>query len=163
MSIIRQQRHLGARVMIATQEPTVSPALLDLCNVTIIHRFTSPAWFQAIKKHIAGATMVPNGSKSSSENDQLFHQIVQLKTGEALVFCPTALLDAVCSESPTGSNSPESSEIDENDEVSYVTDESSNSGVQIGPQNVTQLGPGCFRFRVRKRVTVDGGRSRLDK
>lgn len=153
--------------MIATQEPTVSPALLDLCNVTIIHRFTSPAWFQAIKKHIAGATMVSTGSKSSSENDQLFHQIVQLKTGEALVFCPTALLDAVWSESPTrGSpNSPQSSEVDGNDEAeeSYETDESSDSGVQVSPQSVSQLGPGCFRLRVRKRVTVDGGRSHLAK
>ena len=150
----------------------MSPALLDLCNVTIIHRFTSPAWFQAIKKHIAGATVVLAGSKSSSENDQLFHQIVQLKTGEALVFCPTALLDAVWSESPTraSSNSLEPSEAGEKDESdeseeaeSYQIDESSDSGVQISPQSVSQLGPGYFRLRVRKRVTVDGGRSHLAK
>ncbi|TQB76919.1 hypothetical protein MPDQ_006098 [Monascus purpureus] len=91
LSIVRQQRHLGARVMIATQEPTVSPALLDLCNVTIIHRFNSPAWYKAIEAHIAGAAMASRKASQANASD-LFQQIVQLATGEALVFCPTALL-----------------------------------------------------------------------
>jgi hypothetical protein len=42
LATIRLQRHLGARVVISTQEPTVSPRLLDLCSVTVVHRFTSP-------------------------------------------------------------------------------------------------------------------------
>ncbi|KAK3331156.1 hypothetical protein B0H66DRAFT_598651 [Apodospora peruviana] len=42
LSTIRLQRHLGARVLIATQEPTISHKLLDLCSVTVVHRFTSP-------------------------------------------------------------------------------------------------------------------------
>lgn len=151
LSIIRQQRHLGARVMVATQEPTMSPALLDLCNVTIVHRFTSPAWFEAIKKHIAGASMSDDGEAKSVFTDQLFQQIVKLKTGEALVFCPTAILDAVWVGS--GNTSTACSEADGD----------SDSGVEINAQSVSQLGPRYFNLRVRKRVTADGGRSQLSK
>ena len=51
-NIIRLQRHWGTRVIISTQEPTVSTALIALCSVTVIHRFTSPTWYVALKKHI---------------------------------------------------------------------------------------------------------------
>ncbi|KAB8290080.1 hypothetical protein EYC80_010406 [Monilinia laxa] len=78
-SIIRQQRHTGTRVLIATQEPTLSPDLIDLANVTFVHRFQSPAWYSTLKKHLAGA-----------DRDDLFHEIVALRTGEAFLFCPTA-------------------------------------------------------------------------
>ena len=84
-SIIRQQRHTGTRVVIATQEPTLSPELLDLANVTFVHRFLSPAWYEILKKHLAGADRQDHGGGTS-----LFHQIVGLRTGEALLFCPTA-------------------------------------------------------------------------
>ncbi|KAK0725762.1 hypothetical protein B0H67DRAFT_479470 [Lasiosphaeris hirsuta] len=60
LSTIRLQRHLGARVVISTQEPTISPKLLDLCSVTVVHRFTSPDWLSALRKHLAG---VSAGSK----------------------------------------------------------------------------------------------------
>lgn len=129
----------------------MSPALLDLCNVTIVHRFTSPAWFAAIKKHIAGASMSDDGEAKSAFSDQLFQQIVKLKTGEALVFCPTALLDAAWVES--GNTSTACSEADGD----------SDSGVEIHAQGVSQLGPRYFNLRVRKRVTADGGRSQLSK
>ncbi|KAK3364455.1 hypothetical protein B0T25DRAFT_443592 [Lasiosphaeria hispida] len=60
LATIRLQRHLGARVVISTQEPTISPKLLDLCSVTVVHRFTSPDWLNALRKHLAG---VSAGSK----------------------------------------------------------------------------------------------------
>ena len=88
ISIVRQQRHLGTRIIVATQEPTLAPGLLDLCNVAIVHRFNSPAWFEVLRKHLAGARLC------SDHNDtQLFETIVGLSTGEALVFCPSARLD----------------------------------------------------------------------
>ncbi|PTU20416.1 hypothetical protein P175DRAFT_0502541 [Aspergillus ochraceoroseus IBT 24754] len=52
LNIIRQQRHLGVRTLISTQEPTIFPRLLDLCSITIIHRFTSPEWYKAIRNHV---------------------------------------------------------------------------------------------------------------
>ena len=89
MSIIRQQRHLGTRVMIATQEPTLDTRLLDLCNVVIVHHFSSPAWFDVLKGHLAGS----RGDKErSSMINEIFSTIVKLKTGHALVFAPRAML-----------------------------------------------------------------------
>ncbi len=83
---IREQRHLATRVMIATQEPTLSPALLDLCNVTVVHRFQSQAWYNTLKNHLAALN-------ARNEGDDVFSRIVDLESGEALVFCPTACLD----------------------------------------------------------------------
>ncbi|KAI0470573.1 hypothetical protein GGR56DRAFT_659444 [Xylariaceae sp. FL0804] len=54
LATIRLQRHLGTRVVISTQEPTVSPMLLDLCSITIVHRFTSPEWLRVLRGHLAG-------------------------------------------------------------------------------------------------------------
>jgi len=87
VAIVRQQRHLSSRVIVATQEPTVSGDLLDLCNVSIVHRFNSPQWYTTIKEHLAGA------HQESKEQDNLFHEIVKLNAGEALIFCPTAVLN----------------------------------------------------------------------
>ncbi|KAK5063216.1 hypothetical protein LTR84_005293 [Exophiala bonariae] len=93
VSLIRQQRHLSTRVVIATQEPTLSSQLIDLCNICIVHRFNSPAWFSVLRDHLAGANASSGGGKA--EAPQLFVDIVALRTGEAFVFCPTALMDVV--------------------------------------------------------------------
>ncbi|KAK7954203.1 hypothetical protein PG988_014897 [Apiospora saccharicola] len=87
-SIIRQQRHTGTRVFIATQEPTLSPELIDLANVTFVHRFLSPAWYEILKKHLAGAN-----KHDSGDSNELFKTIVKLRTGTALLFSPTALTE----------------------------------------------------------------------
>lgn len=87
-SIIRQQRHLATRVILATQEPTLAPQLIDLCNVCIVHRFNSPAWFRDLHAHLAGVHLEQEHTKA-----ELFELIVGLQTGEALIFCPSALLD----------------------------------------------------------------------
>jgi DNA helicase HerA-like ATPase len=91
LNIIRQQRHLGARVIISTQEPTISPSLIDLCSVVVIHRFTSPEWYQVMGRHIIidakhGKSGSPNGDEDG------LSQISCLRTGEALVFAPSAYL-----------------------------------------------------------------------
>ncbi|GAB1193388.1 hypothetical protein APSETT444_002604 [Aspergillus pseudonomiae] len=90
LNIIRQQRHLGVRTIISTQEPTISPRLIDLCSMTIIHRFTSPEWYRTIKKH------VPIGDQSNSQRSEesfdALHEIARLQTGEALIFAPSAYL-----------------------------------------------------------------------
>lgn len=87
-SIIRQQRHTGTRVIIATQEPTLSPDLIDLCNATFVHRFLSPMWYEVLKKHLAAAR-----DQEYRASGSLLETIVTLRTGEALLFCPTAQLD----------------------------------------------------------------------
>lgn len=164
LSVIRLQRHVGARILIATQEPTISPKLLDLCSVTVCHRFTSPEWFKALKHHIAAASTDPTdpapskgaevwekGVKKEEDTDgdcirldddgvgtlvlekgyaEIFTKIVSLKTGEALVFAPSAAI-----------------------------------GVKKAPGEVAALGTvqrlahGVMKIRVRNRITADGGRS----
>ena len=143
---IRLQRHLGARVIISTQEPTISTALLDLCSITVVHRFTSPTWQQALVKHLAGASMAVDADVSDKEDDEtgggaladgvrpiafpgskkLFEGIVSLATGEALVFAPNA-----------------------------ITGVKKNGGRKVP----VRLGHGVLKLRIRKRVTQDGGQS----
>jgi hypothetical protein len=147
LSIVRQQRHLGTRVIIATQEPTLSPNLLDLCNLTIIHRFTSPAWFKSIKAHIAGAT--ENAEAKEALDRDLFRKIVQLSTGEALLFCPTALLNVMGRGDANGRGWGSSDADRGTDDENFTT----------GNHHAVQPGAGHVRVRVRKRVTADGGRS----
>lgn len=155
LSVIRQQRHLATRVVIATQEPTLSPSLLDLCNVTIVHRFTSPAWFKALEGHLAGAVIGKRrGGKNTAEGNEgdpvrLFDQIVRLTTGEALLFSPTAMLDVA-------DNADDSSNTDGSNAGRSDSDTSADS-----VPTFQELGPRYVRVRVRERITVDGGRSIL--
>ncbi|EME87207.1 uncharacterized protein MYCFIDRAFT_184336 [Pseudocercospora fijiensis CIRAD86] len=86
---IREQRHNATRVIIATQEPTLDPKILDLCSTSIVHRFTSPAWFDAIKGHLAGGAL---GGERGGCCGSMFSRIVELNVGESLVFCPGAFV-----------------------------------------------------------------------
>lgn len=150
LATIRLQRHLGARVVISTQEPTISPKLLDLCSVTVVHRFTSPDWLNALRKHLAGvssgAKLLAEAEKLTRTGDEeddlqgvgnlslgdgdpgmeLFSRIVGLRVGEALMFAPSAII-----------------------------------GVQkrAGEKVIKRLGHGVMKVRVRNRTTADGGRS----
>jgi DNA helicase HerA-like ATPase len=83
LTTIRLQRHYGVRVLISTQEPTLLTDLIALCSVTIIHRFSSPEWFAAIKRHIP---------MHSNEYHETMEKIERLKTGMALVYAPAAAL-----------------------------------------------------------------------
>ncbi|THC93656.1 hypothetical protein EYZ11_006868 [Aspergillus tanneri] len=90
LTIIRQQRHLGVRTIISTQEPTISPKLIDLCSIIIIHRFTSPEWYKTLQRH------VPMDSGNTRSNEEGIpnglYRIANLRTGEAIVFAPSAHL-----------------------------------------------------------------------
>ena len=145
LSVIRLQRHLGARIVISTQEPTISPSLLDLCSVTIAHRFTSPHWMCSLKAHLAAlATNSPqldsdtecysantnelSGSYSKKKAiDRIFGEIVRLRVGEALLFAPTAIVGL---------------RLDSN-----------------GSTETKRLGTEFIKIRVRNRLTEDGGKS----
>ncbi|KAJ5189359.1 hypothetical protein N7491_005693 [Penicillium cf. griseofulvum] len=166
LSVVRQQRHLAARVIVATQEPTLAPSLLELCNVTIIHRFSSPAWFKAIKSHIAGAGIEDFDEKTAASST-IFHKVVRLPTGEALVFCPTALLDIEKhnnqqDEEFLSVTSSSQSDTPGNPSSQTATPDSDSQDESI-PHRVIQLGTAYAHIRVRNRITVDGGRSVLER
>ncbi|RDW58562.1 uncharacterized protein DSM5745_11253 [Aspergillus mulundensis] len=89
LTIIRQQRHLGVRTVISTQEPTISPRLIDLCSMTIIHRFTSPKWYETIRSHLPIEKVNDNNEHGIPDG---LYRIASLRTGEAIVFAPSAQL-----------------------------------------------------------------------
>ncbi|EAT80541.2 hypothetical protein HBH56_143640 [Parastagonospora nodorum] len=131
LKTIREQRHLGTRIIIATQEPTLDTSLLDLCSITMVHRCTSPAWFEILKKHVAalylssgeGADGVTKSDQKSTDRT-LFAQIVALRIGESLLFCPTGAM-------------------------------------RMEGENVGRMLDGFITFRTRQRLTADGGATKL--
>jgi hypothetical protein len=160
LQVVRLQRHLATRVVISTQEPTISPKLLELSSMTFVHRFTSPAWFKALRTHLAGASAndfpatagvraeddnggadggvgdsgaAPSATRRSRDTAAIFREIVELNVGEALLFAPSAMLRV-------------------------ARDGGGNTDGTAVPQ---KLGMAYAKVRVRKRVTADGGRSLL--
>lgn len=101
ISVVRLQRHLACRIIIATQEPTISPQLLDLCSITLVHRFTSPAWLQTLRRHLAAAS----ADTATGDASGLFSQIAGLDVGEALLFAPSAMLHAEMTTDPGATSS----------------------------------------------------------
>lgn len=172
LATIRLQRHLGARIVIATQEPTISPKLLDLCSVTIVHRFTSPDWLASLKKHLAaarpGLILPPGrdevaGCHGPDPLTGLFAKIVSLRQGEALLFCPSALVGVDKSEAAGNGNG--GVKIDgfagwaksQNDAAG--SEEGRDIIVDSFGNSLVRLGCGVMHIRVRERVTEDGGKS----
>jgi Rps23 Pro-64 3,4-dihydroxylase Tpa1-like proline 4-hydroxylase len=133
LSTVRLQRHLGARIFVSTQEPTIPSDLLSLCSITIVHRFSSPAWLRALQGHVAAAAFGAQSNKESTDDHEvpskyaLFHKIVRLHVGEALLFGPNA--------------------------VSSITAEGSTT------QKLGTLGGGYMAIKVRDRLTGDSGKS----
>ena len=66
--------------------------------MTIVHRFTFLEWFNALRDHLAGVSVIEDmiSIESSSKRNvrKVFIEIVKLKTGEALLFSLFAILDA---------------------------------------------------------------------
>ncbi len=58
--------------------------------MTIVHHFTSPAWHEALKSHLAAVCSKGEASKQGVQD--MFERIVGLDTGEAFVFAPSAML-----------------------------------------------------------------------
>lgn len=55
-------------------EPTVvPPVLIDLCSVTIMHRFSSPTWYNHILKHVC-----------ADMGSEAFDRVVKLNVGQPL-------------------------------------------------------------------------------
>lgn len=168
LSAIRLQRHLGARVFISTQEPTISPKLLDLCSITVVHHFQLPDWLRVLKGHLAGVSSAvkqqqqggnrqQRGDDDSTDEDGVSYEggrgihisqddpahdmmshIVKLRTGDALIFAPSAI-------------------------VGLEKQKARGTGADGGAVAVTpkQLHHEVMRVRVRARITADGGKSIL--
>ncbi|KAK7715199.1 hypothetical protein SLS64_003897 [Diaporthe eres] len=167
LATIRLQRHLGARVVISTQEPTVSPRLLDLCSSTVVHRFTSPEWLRALRRHLAGAEETAGmlaratagagaGSGSDVSSDSGVDDVL-----DGLV----EAVDTLTLRGPgvtMGQKQAAASLFAQIVElrVGEALVFSPNALMGVGGEGeARKLGSGMLKVRVRNRVTEDGGRS----
>lgn len=159
LSTIRLQRHLGARVVISTQEPTVSPKLLDLCSVTIVHRFTSPEWLRALQRHLAGVSGSAKFLEQASDSSSVAGSGDDTDSGVG------GLVDGVKALSLGGVNSGQVAmglfakivELRVGEALLFAP----NAILEVNGTSAQakKLSNGVLKVRIRNRVTEDGGRS----
>ncbi len=79
VGIVREMRHKGTSVLVASQDPPSVPvALIELSSQIVLHRFNSPAWLKHIQKaNAALASLSPE-------------QLARLPSGEAYLWSAKA-------------------------------------------------------------------------
>ncbi|KAF8651052.1 hypothetical protein AX16_004915 [Volvariella volvacea WC 439] len=133
LSVVRQERHLNARVVISTQEPTVvPPKFLELSSFVIVHRFSSPQWLHHLVSHVS----IPKASQ-----DEIFSKILSLQTGQALVFTPAGV----------GVSSKRSND--------GGPGASSWFSAEPSVDQIVPFGQGYLTVHSRQRITLDGGQT----
>lgn len=76
---VREMRHKGMSILVASQDPPSVPiSLIELSDHIILHKFTSPAWLKHLQK--------ANAALSSLSSDQM----ARLQPGEAYVWASKA-------------------------------------------------------------------------
>jgi DNA helicase HerA-like ATPase len=62
VTAIREMRHKGVSIMIASQDPPSLPnEIIELSSVVLIHKFNSPQWLKHIQKSITQLnSLTPN-------------------------------------------------------------------------------------------------------
>ncbi len=83
IEVVREMRHKGVSIMVASQDPPSVPvSLIELSTQIILHKFNSPAWLKHIQKaNAALANLTPE-------------RMAQLKAGEAYVWSSKATDEA---------------------------------------------------------------------
>lgn len=75
VEVIRQMRHQGVSVLIASQDPPSLPnAIIELSSLLVLHRFNSPQWLKHIQKSVTALSELTSAQLSS------------LRAGEAFVW-----------------------------------------------------------------------------
>jgi hypothetical protein len=83
VEVVREMRHKGTSIMVASQDPPSVPiSLIELSSQIIMHKFNSPAWLKHIQK--------ANAALSCLTSDKMSH----LGTGEAYVWSSKASDDS---------------------------------------------------------------------
>jgi len=83
IEVVREMRHKGTSVMIASQDPPSVPvALIELSSQIILHKFNSPAWLKHIQK------------ANTALGELTAEKMSQLHPGEAYVWSSKATDDA---------------------------------------------------------------------
>lgn len=83
VEVVREMRHKGTSIMVASQyPPSVPVSLIELSSQIIMHKYNSPAWLKHIQK--------ANAALGELTSDKMSH----LGTGEAYVWSSKASDDA---------------------------------------------------------------------
>lgn len=79
VEVIRQMRHQGVSVLIASQDPPSLPnAIIELSSLVILHRFNSPQWLKHVQRSVTALS------------DLTPAQLASLRPGEAYVWATKA-------------------------------------------------------------------------
>lgn len=79
VDVIRQMRHQGVSVLIASQDPPSLPnAIIELSSLVILHRFNSPQWLKHVQRSITALS------------DLTAAQMASLRPGDAYVWATKA-------------------------------------------------------------------------
>ena len=85
VEVVREMRHKGTSIMVASQDPPSVPVqLIELSTQIILHKFNSPAWL----KHIQKANAALGGLTAE--------KMAHLRPGEAFVWSSKATDEAFC-------------------------------------------------------------------
>jgi len=85
VEVVREMRHKGTSIMVASQDPPSVPvALIELSTQIILHKFNSPAWLKHIQK--------ANAALGSLTPEKMAH----LRPGEAFVWSSKATDETFC-------------------------------------------------------------------
>jgi hypothetical protein len=77
--VIRQMRHQGVSVLIASQDPPSLPnAIIELSSLVILHRFNSPQWLKHVQRSVTALS------------DLTPAQMAALRPGEAYIWATKA-------------------------------------------------------------------------
>lgn len=83
VEVVREMRHKGTSIMVASQDPPSVPvSLIELSSQIIMHKFNSPAWLKHIQK--------ANAALGELTSDKMSH----LGTGEAYIWSSRASDDS---------------------------------------------------------------------
>lgn len=70
---IREMRHKGVSIMIASQDPMSLPnEIIELSSVVILHRFNSPAWVKHVQKSITPLSSLTPSMMSSIKSGEAY-------------------------------------------------------------------------------------------
>jgi len=85
VEVVREMRHKGTSIMVASQDPPSVPvSLIELSSQIILHKFNSPAWLKHIQK--------ANAALGGLTPEKMAH----LRPGEAYLWSSKATDDAFC-------------------------------------------------------------------
>lgn len=85
IDIIRMQRHYGIRTIVSTQNPCIiNKEIIELSNFIILHRFSSPRWFE----YINNIYNIKNEILINNIKINTFKCLLRIKNGNCILICP---------------------------------------------------------------------------